>query len=126
MKSNESEAFDSEEVTKILLVGEYTHKWKFCGTEVVFDMFRSGAEERAQRMVSGLDLPARKIAEDILHVAIAIRTVGGYDFRGSDDEKVRFVRAMTEPVRGVWVDEFERARDVQLRNTEELIKSMGR
>lgn len=122
---SEFKGFDSQEVEKILLLGGYTHEWKFYGTIVIYDMFRGGEEEDIQMRVSGLDPVARRVAEDIRNVATAIRTVGGYDFKGKMEEKLRFVRSMHIPVREYWIREYERAVVEQTGKVKDTIESMG-
>lgn len=101
-------------VDELLLKFQLTHKWNCFGKEVVYDVFPVGVSEQITARTSGLDAHAKDLAMRILDLAHAIRTVGGYDFKGSLEDKLKFVRAMSDPMFDLFYEEFRAARVKQL------------
>lgn len=117
----------SPPVEELISAFNLTHKWDFFGKEVVYDMFPVGTSESIVRTTSGLDIRATDYVTKVLSVAYAIRSIGGYDFKASLEEKLRFVRAVQEPVLNLMFAEYQAARVKQVellaKKQEELKKS---
>lgn len=101
---------DEFSLATLLMTGEIEpHKWKCFGKEVVYDLFPMGTVERIESTVSGLDVQARRVHKDIYDLAHALRSIAGYDFKASVDEKLKSVRAMSPPLFRVFVEELRSA-----------------
>lgn len=118
---------DASTVQKFLLEGECTHRVTIGGQEFVFDLFPVGTRENIERQCSGLDLHARRVVGDVLDLAYCLRSIGGFDFQGSLEKKLQFVRALHEPMFELLVDQLQVAklkrRDEFLKRADELKKS---
>jgi hypothetical protein len=110
---------DSNVLSVFLLDGQITHKFELLGREIVLDLFPVGTSETIERQASGLDLAARRLVVDILDLSHAIRSVGGYDFKQSLDEKLKFVRSLNDQLFQWFVSEL---RSAQFRQRETLTK----
>lgn len=102
------------ELQKILIIGQLQHTFDFFGQEVQFDLFTSEVEETVSVRTSGLDADAKRVVKDLLELAHAITRFGKYNFKGSFEEKLRFVRALMPPVRRLLVEELRQAELKQL------------
>lgn len=114
-------------VDELILAFAVTHKFDFFGKEVVLDMFPVGTGEQIVRATSGLDARATNYVHRVLSIVHAIRSIGGYDFKSSYDEKLTFVRALQEPLLDLMFAEYQATRVKQLelltKKQEELKKS---
>ncbi len=110
---------DSNDIVAFLLEGRLEHRFPLLGKEVVLDLFAVGTREQVERQVSGLDATARRVSKDVLDLAYSLRSLGGFDFACSLDEKLKFVRGMSDPVFELFVEELRLA---QIRQRENFAK----
>lgn len=111
---------DANELQIFLLTGKLTHRWSFAGKEVVYDLFPVGTRDTVERQVSGLDAGSRLLAQSMLSVAHSLRSIGGYDFQASLDEKLKFVRGLMDPVFDLFAEELRSARIKQYEAIEKV------
>lgn len=104
---------DTNVLAVFLIDGTLPHRFTLAEREVVLDLFPVGTAETIERQVSGLDVRARQVVLDVMELAHSIRSVGGYDFKQSLEEKLRFVRGMPIPVFELFVEELKMARLAQ-------------
>lgn len=100
---------DANAVMSLLLYGKCNHEWSCFGQDVVYDLVPVGTEENIQRAISGLDSDARRYVQELYEIAHAIRSIGGYDFEAKLDEKLKFVRGMSKPLRDLYLAELRTA-----------------
>lgn len=118
---------EEAQLTALLFLGKSTTEVEVAGTKVIMDLFATGREEDLQRRVTGLDEISRVYAYSVMAVAYALRSVGGYDFKGGNlEEKLNFVRGLQPAVFEIFRQAFLEARLRQTMKINELVKEMGK
>ena len=105
----------------LLLEGKLTHRFKLAGEEVVLDLFPAGVWENILVQAIGPDEYTREYRRNVLSLAHALRSIGGYDFEGKFDKRLEFVRGLQRPVQALLIEEMIGA---QIRQHEETVKRL--
>lgn len=118
---------DQHSLAVFTIDGIVAHEFELAGFKVIYDLFPVGTREEIEQRASGLDSRARQVVVDVLDLAHSLRSVAGYDFKQSLEEKLKFVRAMPDPIFELYVDELRlaqiRRRDTLRKKFAELKKS---
>jgi len=80
--------------------------------------------EEIARQTNGYDMETKAIVTRILNVGHAIRSIGGYDFEDKLEDKLMFVRAMSDPVFDVFSEEYRSAKLKQSEMIKEKLEEL--
>lgn len=118
---------DTAQVQALILEGRLDgEKWSILGIEVIFDLFDAGGEEEAYALVNGLDRDAKERRLSVELIARALRSVGGYDFKGELEEKRKFLRSLQPHVKDLFSAKFIELRLLQANKFVERVKELGK
>jgi hypothetical protein len=115
-------------VQAVLLEGKIEHHWDYFGTEVVMKLFGSGRGGYGEilRRATGPDEYTRGYWRELLSVAYALKSFGGWDFDKDQEQKEEFVEGLSTRVLGIFVEQFVIARNKDLEDAKKREELLGK